>query len=491
MLSVSTGGDFRYYLDVAGAPKENYYTSAVLDEEPAGRWSGRGAEALGLSGEVSAEAMEALYAHRLDPRDDRFAQRAEWGHGATLGGPLRRYATAEEAYERLLAAEPYATPERREELRLNAERSARSNVQYVDVTFSVQKSVTVLHAAFERQMIEAERPGDAESAAAWRTHRDAVEAAIWAGNAAALDYLQDVAGYSRVGHHGGSAGRYVDAHDWVVTSFFQHDSRDGDPQLHIHNPILNLAQCPDGQWRTLDSRGIHRHRPAAAALAERVTEEHLSRALGVRFATRPDGKAREVVGVRPEVMDLFSSRRRKITARTERLVAAFTTRYGRAPNALELDRLQRATLATRQAKNHHGEAVEQRLDRWDAELRAEVADGLAGVARDVLGLVDQPTKPVKWSPTAVVETALADVQAARSTWTEPELTRAVAAALPDSLDGLGPAEVRKLLDGLTDQALAQAGVKQVVGERDAGRPRVPELLLANGASAYEAPAVLK
>jgi hypothetical protein len=216
---VSTGGDFRYYLDVAGAPKESYYTSAVLDGEPAGRWSGRGAEVLGLSGEVSAEAMEALYRHRLDPRDDRFAERSEWGQAPTLCGPPRRYATAEEAYQRMLAAEPDASPEHREELRLNAERSVRSNVQYVDVTFSVQKSVTVLHAAFERQMVEAERAGDLESAAAWRSHRDAVEAALWAGNAAALGYLQEEAGYSRVGHHGGAAGRYIDAHGWVATSF--------------------------------------------------------------------------------------------------------------------------------------------------------------------------------------------------------------------------------------------------------------------------------
>lgn len=490
MLSVSTGADFRYYLEVAGAPKENYYTAAVLDGEPAGRWSGRGAAVLGLSGEVSSEAMEALYAHRLDPRDDRFARRAEWGTAPTLSAPRRRYQTAGEAYERLLAAEPDATPERREVLRLNAERSVRSNVQYVDVTFSVQKSITVLHAAFERQMVDAERGGDKATAAAWRAHRDAVEVAIWAGNQAALDYLQAEAGYSRVGHHGGgAAGRYIDAHDWVITSFFQHDSRDGDPQLHIHNPILNLAQCSDRQWRTLDSRGIHRHRPAAAVLAERVTEEHLSQALGVRFATRPDGKAREVVGVRPEVMELFSSRRRRITAKTEDLVGAFTSRYGRAPNALELDRLQRrATLATRQPKQHDGETTEQRLDRWDAELRAEVADGLAGVARDVLGLVDQPRDPVRWSPAAVDETALADVQTARSTWTRPELIRAVSDALPDDLGGLDPHQVRELLDRLTDQALAHAAVEQVAGERDTARPDVPELLLADGRSAYDSPA---
>ncbi len=55
-------------------------------------------------------------------------------------------------------------------------------------------------------------------------HRQAVEDAIWAGNNAALDYLPEHAGYSRVGHHGGAAGRFIDAHNWTIASFFQHDS---------------------------------------------------------------------------------------------------------------------------------------------------------------------------------------------------------------------------------------------------------------------------
>jgi|GEM_PF-3316506 len=39
-----------------------------------------------------------------------------------------------------------------------------------------------------------------------------------------------------------------DVHGWVVASFFKHDSRDHDPQLHIHNGFLNRVQGPDGVW---------------------------------------------------------------------------------------------------------------------------------------------------------------------------------------------------------------------------------------------------
>jgi conjugative relaxase-like TrwC/TraI family protein len=487
MISIASGHSAEYLTGQVATGRESYYTGAVAAGEPPGIWWGRGAVALGLSGLVDAEDMTALYEYRLDPRDDRFRRPAEWGTAPTLGGPLRKYLNAEQAYERLLAAEPNADGERREQLRLNAERSVRSNVQFLDVTFSAPKSVTVLAVAFERQETDARSAGDEEAAAAWAGHRDAVEAAVLAGNRAMLDHLQDVAGYSRVGHHGGPAGRYVDAHDWVVASFLQHDSRDHDPQLHVHNAVLNRVEGSDGVWRTLATRAIYAHRPAAGALAERVMEEHLTRSLGIHFATRPDGKAREVLGVRPEVMALFSSRRRAITAKAAGWVAEFRAHHGRDPNALELDRLQRrATLATRRAKSSVGETATERLDRWDTELRAEVAGGLAGVARDVLGLVDQPREPARWSPSAVIETALAEIQAAKATWTPADLFAAIGRALPDSLGGLDADEVRDLLDGLTADALALPPVQQIAGQEEV--PVVPELLLANGTSAYTDPA---
>jgi hypothetical protein len=78
---------------------------------------------------------------------------------------------------------------------------------------------------------------------------------VLAGARASVNYLQDVAGYSRVGHHGGGAARWIDAHSFVVAQFLQHDSR-RDPQLHVHNAILNRVRCAAGTWRTLDSWAV-------------------------------------------------------------------------------------------------------------------------------------------------------------------------------------------------------------------------------------------
>jgi hypothetical protein len=42
-----------------------------------------------------------------------------------------------------------------------------------------------------------------------------------------------------------------------VASFRQHTSRNGDPQLHVHNTILNCVQRErDGASRTIDGTAL-------------------------------------------------------------------------------------------------------------------------------------------------------------------------------------------------------------------------------------------
>ncbi|HSV65492.1 MAG TPA: MobF family relaxase [Mycobacteriales bacterium] len=477
MLTISSGHSADYLTSAVATGRENYYTGAVVAGEPPGRWYGRGAEALCLSGLVDHQDMTALYEHFVHPADPGFRDPARWGRADTLGHTGRKYLTEEQPAGAALEAEPHADPERRAELRLEAGKRARRNVSFLDLTFSVQKSVTVLHTAFEAQEVQARRTAEQAQAdelaaraagdtgraeryayrytqartaeASWAAHRAAVEDAIWAGNNAMLDYVQDRAAVSRVGHHGGAAGRYIDTHGLTVASFFQHTSRDNDPQLHIHNAALNRAQGVDGTWRTLDSRGIHKVRPAAAAVAERVMEETLTATLGVVFATRPDGKAREIVGVPATAMDLFSSRRRAITPKLRALVAAFQQRFGREPNGLELTRLaQTANLATRRAKSHDGETAEARLDRVDRQLRTEVGATLADLAQQALAARPEQVTAEAWSETVVIETALAAVQETKAAWTEPDLFRAISDALPDRL-GVPPARVPELVGRLT------------------------------------------
>jgi len=486
VLTIAVGYSPEYLLKEVAAGRENYYTGAVVEGEPPGRWWGAGAESLGLNGLVDAHDMTGLYERFLDPRIEGFNDESRWDELPTLGHTGRRYQSEDELYAAAVQREPNASPERRVELRTEAGKAARRNVAFLDVTFSVQKSVTLLHTAFEAEQVKAMNAGDDTAGKAWGEFRAAVEDAIWAGNNAALTYLSDKAGYSRVGHHGGAAGRFVDAHDWTVASFFQHDSRDHDPQLHIHNAVLNRVQGPDGVWRTVDSRAMHKWRAAAGAVAERTTEERLTHTLGVAFETRPDGKSREVVGVSSEAMALISSRRRAVTAKAAELIEAFETQFGRTPNGLEHDRLSRqATFATRRAKSHDGQTRAQLLTRVDAQLRSEVAGGLAGVAQAALAAREGRPAPQEWSPQAVIETALADVQQRKAGWTRSDLTRAINAALPDYLGTSDGVDVARLLDELADEALTYATPLDAARPGDNALPA--ELRLDNGESVYQAP----
>ncbi|RZT89047.1 conjugative relaxase-like TrwC/TraI family protein [Pseudonocardia sediminis] len=486
MLRIATGYSPDYLLKEVATGRENYYTGAVAEGEPPGRWWGAGAEQLGLRGLVEAQDMRALYERFLDPRDEGFRDPTRWDEVGTLGHTGRKYLSEDDLYAQAMEREPDASAERRAELRTEAGKAARHNVAFLDATFSVQKSVTLLHTAFEAREVAARNAGDEETAAAWGEFRTAVEDAIWAGNNAALGYLEDKAGYARVGHHGGSAGRWVDAHAFTVGSFFQHDSRDRDPQLHVHNAILNRIQGPDGEWRTLDSRAIHRWRAGAGAVGERTTEERLAATIGTLVATRPDGKSREVVGVSPEAMSLVSTRRHAVTAKAAELIEAFEVRYGQAPNGAQRDRLaQQATLATRAAKSHDGETREQLLDRVSGRLRADIDGGLAGIADTALAARRDGVEPMAFNPQAVIEVALEDVASRKSGWTRSDLTRAVNAALPDYLGATDGADVAKLLDQLTDHALEYAVALE--SERPAAGLLPDELRLANGQSAYLAP----
>ena len=411
--SVVPGYDPGYLLRESSKGAEGYYLSAV-DEigEPPGVWTGRACAVLGLApgSEIEPAVMEAVYGELLDPRDPAFLDPAVPDKDRIrLGSAPRQYKSAEEILAARLEAEPDASPERREQLAIEARKQARAAVMFFDFTFSADKSTSVLHASLQAAAARAERAGDADVAAEYARLAEVVEDGVRAGAAAAVEYLQDEAGYSRAGYHGGiprdeqgralaqhATGRYVDAHEWVVASFLQHTSRDGDPQLHVHNAILNRVPCADGTWRTIDSRALHKARVAASAVGGRVQDEHISRHVGAAYAQRPDGHGRELTGVPQPVKDRFSSRRVAITAGVAELAAQYQARHGRAPSARALFSMaQYVTLNSRRAKPRHEHAVPRAvtLTGWEAEMRAAELGALADIPARVIGTLDPQAAP--------------------------------------------------------------------------------------------------
>src|SRR5690606_1568997 len=156
---------------------------------------------------------------------------------------------------------------------LKVRQNAPSARSYYDVTFSVPKSYSLLHAGYQ---IEAARLPDAGAlarAAEAAATADAVWACVMEGAQAALESLQEEAGYARDGRHGAKdadgtpTGRQVDAHRWTIVSFRQHTSRDNEPQMHVHNAIWNRVQATSTdpvtgetrtKWLTIDGQEIYR-----------------------------------------------------------------------------------------------------------------------------------------------------------------------------------------------------------------------------------------
>ena len=307
---------------VLPGPLEYYLAPAEKGGEPPGVWAGRGLAALGLTAGtvIDRAGFEKLFDEHVDPRT-----------GERLGRKPQQFKTEQDIYAELAGAEPHATGARLAELRAQARASVRHAVPFWDITLSVSKSVSLLYGARLAAAERARQAGNDAQARRYDWDAGKVWAAIMKGNAAALEFLQREAGMTRTGYHRGSKaetraelGRWEHARNWVIGSFRQHTSRAGDPQLHIHNLVLNKVQTErDGKWRKIDSRHLYRFQGAAAAIAAAVTERELTQDLGVYWVPRADGNGREIAGVTQAQMDAFSSRRQTINEQARQAAAEF------------------------------------------------------------------------------------------------------------------------------------------------------------------------
>ena len=502
IITISKGHDASYPWKQIGAvePAKDgnakrgvgyYLSSAERGGEPPGIWTGKGVAELGLrpGGVVDRAVFEPLYGHHRDPRDP--------AGQAVLGRAPRRFRAAEEIYAAMLAAEPEATAERRAQLMIEAKAQVRTPDLYWDATFSVSKSVSLFHASALANATAAAGRGDQQAAEAWEQVADGIWDAVMEGNAAALGYLQQEAGQTRAGYHPG--GRWEDAREWAIASFRQHTSRDGDPQLHVHNLILHkVRRETDGAWRALDSMSLYRHRPAASAIATFVMENALTRRFGVRWVPRKDGHGREIADVSQALMEMFSSRRQSIGMLTACLAEEYQAQFGRSPDARAMTSLRQwANHATRRGKDEAPLDLEAAVRRWAALASASEAGALEPLAPAVMRVGTPAPRDAPESGAGpgdsmrvalaglearrVMQEAVAAVQTAQPTWTQSDLIRHLGERLPAVVGAMSAPDAARLLPALARRALASEAVCLSAPEW----PRVPDCMRrASGESVY-------
>jgi len=261
-----------------------------------------------------------------------------------------------------------------------------------DATFSAPKSVSLLYAFGD----------DAVRAAAVVAHEAAVDAA--------LGYLERHAAMGRRGW----GGRVQVATDGFIAAAFRHrTSRAGDPQLHTHVLIANMARGSDRQWGALDGRLLYLHKRTAGYLYQAQLRAELVRSLGVEWSPVRKGLA-EIAGIPPTVLRGFSRRRVEIeAAMAERGVHT-------------VEGAQVATLATRTAKAE---------PRSDAELRRDWATRASELGFEpaaVNGVVGEGRKPR--SPRSTRDELEEVLTEHRSHFDRRDVVRAIADAADDGAD---------------------------------------------------------
>jgi conjugative relaxase-like TrwC/TraI family protein len=197
-LTVENAGT--YYKVHYSGPAEYY---APTDNPTIGHAVGRGAEALGLAGDITAEQFDSLL-RGIDPNS-----------GAILRvGPARADAVQRAGF---------------------------------DMTFSPPKSISIQAlVSGDTRLIDATRDAalraiaEAEQCAFARQHGGTEW--VQTNNIVAVMFEHYDARESITGEHGPM------------------------PQLHHHIFITNLSQRPDGQWRALDAEQIYRARPSLDAI---------------------------------------------------------------------------------------------------------------------------------------------------------------------------------------------------------------------------------
>jgi conjugative relaxase-like TrwC/TraI family protein len=206
------------------ATTAGYYTRYLTEAtvEPPGQWLGNQADRLGLQGEVTTEALQALLSG-CDPVN-----------GTTLGHPLVDRTVSNGKVVRAVAG--------------------------FDATLAAPKSLSVLWAL----------TGDDGLA---ECHDVAVRAVA--------EYLERYGATTRVRSNG--TRLHPDTHGLTMSALRQTTSRADDPQLHTHLVVSAKVQTPDERWLALDARFLKRHQRTLGGLYQSVLRAELTHRHGVAF----------------------------------------------------------------------------------------------------------------------------------------------------------------------------------------------------------------
>lgn len=264
-----------------------------------------------------------------------------------------------------------------------------------DLTFSAPKSVSVAWAMAD----EALRKAIAIK------HEEAVKVA--------LDFIEQKAGYARVGTDGVNVVRAP-----LLFALFEHGtSRAKDPQLHTHALCINLTVHPDGRTTAVDTTHIYHWKMAGGAIYRAALARGLQE-LGFEIEQRRIGSSIgfEMKAVPAALIEEFSKRRAAIEE-------MLTMRAG-SVDAASAEYAGFITLKTRQAKDTETSRKEL-IEGWQRVGR-EFGFDLDEFYSKRVPLERLTAQELAELREAIYQDAVKTLSEQFSHWNEAELTKAVA-----------------------------------------------------------------
>ncbi len=246
----------------------------------------------------------------------------------------------------------------------------------------------------------------------------------------------------------GAGGAEVSHANGLIAAAFPHrSSRAGDPQLHTHVLVANLAQGPDGRYSALHGSHLYRQAKTGGYLYQAQLRAELSRQLGLDWQPVRRGAA-ELEGFADHVLREFSRRRAEI----ERALAE---RGLDSPQAAQV-----AALDSRRAKEY-GVGTEDLHERWRARGRE------LGAELPCIGIAREAAQPAGREP--VPEELARAVTAERSHFDRREAIQAVCERSPAGVDAARAVQ-------LADAFLASEHVVRITEGPFGPRFTTPEIL---------------
>ncbi|MEX2985585.1 MobF family relaxase [Streptomyces sp. C36] len=233
------------------------------------------------------------------------------------------------------------------------------------------------------------------------------------------------------------------------------DETPGDPHLHVHIVMVNMARCEDGQWRAIANGGmdLHRHARAFDALFKARVRALAGERFGVRYERDAKTRAWNVVGIPAELREHYSRRAAQVNAEA----GADASR----------DEKMRVSAETRHAKHDTGTIDlrahwRQRAESLGIDVDAMVTAAAPGPPGPDSGLTadvsNGPRTPTPQQIAAEVFSPAHGLTAHEKTFSRAQLLAAVANACPYGVDN-------GELDGLADRVLAVHGYAHALPHR--------------------------